>query len=119
MQTYHFDTMGHFRISPRVRNSTVTAIRHLSHNNCKEDSIYIFQRAIINNTIRFVNRAEPNHLSCIKKSSNTAAIEHAIETKKWLDSMFALPEDIQTTPISEVARTENEVAAVATEKWTT
>ncbi|VFQ77107.1 unnamed protein product [Cuscuta campestris] len=31
--------------------------------------------------------------------------------KKWLDplSLFAKPEDIQTTPISEVARTENEV----------
>ncbi|VFQ71331.1 unnamed protein product [Cuscuta campestris] len=44
------------------------------------------------------------------KSSNTAAIEHAIEMNKWMDplSLFAKPEDIQTTPISEVARTENE-----------
>ncbi|RAL44012.1 hypothetical protein DM860_014149 [Cuscuta australis] len=104
MQTYHFDTVGHFCSSPRVTNSAGTAIRHLSHNNCKEDSINIFQRAIISNTIRFVNRAEP------RKSSNTADIEHAIEMKKWLDplSLFAKPEDIQTTPISEVARTENE-----------
>ncbi|RAL52437.1 hypothetical protein DM860_007294 [Cuscuta australis] len=74
--------------SPGMHNSAGTAIRLLSHNNCKEDSSNIFQR----------------------KSSNTSAIEHAIEMKKWLDplSLFAKPEDNQTTPISEVASTENE-----------
>ncbi|VFQ73601.1 unnamed protein product [Cuscuta campestris] len=87
--------------SPRARNSADTAIRHLSHNNCKEDSINIFQSHITYNLTSSLDEW---------KSSNTSVIEHAIETKKWLDplSLFAKPEDIQTTPISEVARTTNE-----------